>query len=409
MKPLDRRKFLKTTAATAAVTMTSPMFASQKSTAGEDYKAIVCVLLEGGADSFNMVVPKNSTSDYAKYAKARGNMALKRENLRTLVNSEYGFHPNMPRMQRMFNHQNLAVIANVGTLNQPVSKTEIKEAKKGKGISTLPNQLFSHVAQRDLWMMAGNKDIGWAGKVAEALNQDLTNISVGGQNVMQQGGAKTTFIAHDDVFGVIDDPTKIMKKLKRVGVDVNFDADDSVSGKSLGEQLEMVAQLIEARKSANFPNRQIYFVRYDGWDTHDKSICEGKDCESGGKKIDNLDRSLGAFASALEQLGLSEKVTTFTTSDFGRTITSNNQGADHGWGGHTFAFGGAVKAGFYGKMPKVQKNSPDALANNAVVPTTSVEQYMATLVEWLGDGKIDLQKVFPNLGNFDKKTLGFMA
>ncbi|HIP59786.1 MAG TPA: DUF1501 domain-containing protein [Campylobacterales bacterium] len=257
--------------------------------------------------------------------------------------------------------------------------------------------------------MAGNEDIGWAGKVADELNQDLTNISVGSQNMMQQGGEKTAFVAYDDVFGLIDDPSEIMKKLKRVGVDVNFDGDDTVSGKSLGEQLEMVAKLIEARKDANFPSRQIYFVRYDGWDTHDKSICEGKSCESGGKKIDNLDRSLGAFASALEQLGLSDKVTTFTTSDFGRTINSNNNGADHGWGGHAFAFGGAVNAGFYGKMPRIQRNSPDALANSAVVPTTSVEHYMATLVEWLGDGKIDLQKVFPNLASFDKKTLGFMV
>lgn len=409
MKQIDRRKFLKTTAATAAATMASPLFASQKSTAGEDYKAIVCVLLEGGADSFNMVVPKNDINAYAKYSDARGEMALKRENLRTLVKSDYGFHPNMPRMQRMYNHQNLAVIANVGTLNRPVSKTQIKDAKKGRGISELPNQLFSHVAQRDLWMMAGNEDIGWAGKVAEELDQDLTNISVGGQNMMQQGGEKRTFIAYDDVFGLIDDPSSIMKKLTRLGVDVNFDADDTVTGKSLGEQLEMVAKLIEARKSANFPSRQIYFVRYDGWDTHDKSICEGKNCESGGHKIDNLDRSLGAFASALEQLGLQDKVTTFTTSDFGRTITSNNHGADHGWGGHAFAFGGAVNAGFYGKMPRVEKNSPDALANNAVVPTTSVDQYMATLVDWLGDGKINLEKVFPNLSKFDKNTLGFMA
>jgi uncharacterized protein (DUF1501 family) len=121
MKQINRRKFLKTTAATAAATMASPLLASQKSTAGEDYKAIVCVLLEGGADSFNMVVPKNDVKAYNKNSEARGEMALKRENLRTLVKSDYGFHPNMPRLQRMFNHQNLAVIANVGTLNNPVS------------------------------------------------------------------------------------------------------------------------------------------------------------------------------------------------------------------------------------------------------------------------------------------------
>jgi uncharacterized protein (DUF1501 family) len=409
MKRVNRRTFLKTTAATAAVTLGSPLFAGKKSTAGEDYKAIVCVLLEGGADSFNMVVPKHDISAYDKYKSARGDMALDRDHLRHLTKSEYGFHPNMPRMQRMFNHENLAVIANVGTLNSPISKKEIKLSKKGEGLKDAPYQLFSHVAQRDTWMMAGDSDSGWASRVADELKSDFTNISVGGQNVMQQGGKQKTFVAHDDTFGVIDDPSGVMKKLKRLGVDVNFDADKNVEGKSLGEQLELVAKLIEARESANFPNRQIYFVRYDGWDTHDRAICDSKMGESGGQKIDHLDRSLGAFASALEQLGLEDKVTTFTTSDFGRTIASNDSGADHGWGGHSFAFGGAVNAGFYGQMPSIEKNSPDALINGAVVPTTSVEQYMATLVDWLGDGKMNLDKVFPNLARFDSKILGFMV
>jgi len=399
MKDFNRREFIKTTAAVTAATMASPLMASKKSTAGEDYKAIVCVLLEGGADSFNMVVPKDA-SMHAKYRDARPEVAVSRDKLRELVNSKYGFHPDMPRMQRMFNHKNLAVIANVGTLNRPVSRSEVKAIKRGEVVTGLPNQLFSHVDQRDMWMSAGDEVSGWAARVADEFGNDHTNISAGGQNVMQQGGTKQAFVAYDDVFGLIDDPQGIMKKLKRLNVDVNFDKDDTQVGKSLGEQLEMVAKIIEARKEANFPSRQIYFVRQDGWDTH---VGE-KD-----NLIEHLDRSLGAFASALEQLGLEDKVTTFTTSDFGRTITSNGEGVDHGWGGHAFAFGGAVNAGIYGKMPKIQRNSPDALANNAVVPTTSVEQYMATLVDWLADGKIDLDRVFPNLANFDKKTLGFMA
>ncbi len=410
MNKVNRRKFLKTTVAATTATLASPLFATSKSTAGEDYKAIVCVLLEGGADSFNMLVPKLDSAAYNRYKTARQDMALSRDKLLTLSKSSYGFHPNMPRLQRMFNHKNLAVVANVGTLNRPISKEEIVGLKSGqKLIKDMPNQLFSHVSQRDLWMMAGNIEHGWAAKVSDELKQDFTNISVGGQNTMQSGGKQKSFIAHDNTFGLIDDPSGIMKKLKRLNGDVNFDCDDEVVGKSLGKQLEMVAKLIEARKEANFPNRQIYFVRYDGWDTHDRAICETKECASGGLKIDKLDRSLGAFAATLEHLGLQDKVTTFTISDFGRTITSNTKGADHGWGGHCFVFGGAVGSGFYGKMPEIRKNSPDALANNAVVPTTSVEQYMATLVEWLGDGKIDLIKVFPNLANFDKKTLGFMA
>jgi len=379
MRDTSRREFLKTTAGVVAVTATTEIFASQVDTTGEDYKALVCVLLDGGADSLNMVIPKDAKA-YANYKDAREHMAVERENIRDLTKNDYGFHPNMPKLQKLFNDQNLAVIANVGTLNSPVSHKQIADAKKGSGILGLPDSLFCHDTQQSLWLKAGNKDKGWAAKVADELGFDFINVSVSGENLLQHGSKQNAYIA----------------------------ADEEV-GQSLDEQLEMVANLIATRKKANFPSRQIYFVKYDGWDTHDKPICESKESKSGGAKIAHLDKALGSFASSLKRLGLEDKVTTFTASDFGRVITTNRNGADHGWGGHAFAFGGAVNAGFYGKMPKVEKNSPDALANNAIVPTTSVEQYMATLVNWLGDGKIELEKVFPNLASFESKNLGFMA
>ena len=379
MKNTSRRAFLKTTAGVAAVTATTEIFASQQNTDGEDYKALVCVLLDGGADSLNMVIPKDEKA-YANYKDAREHMAVEKENIRDIANASFGFHPNMPKLQKLFNDQNLAVVTNVGTLNKPVSQTQIADAKKGSGILGLPHSLFCHDTQQSLWLKAGNKDSGWAAKVADELGVDFINVSVSGENQLQNGSKQKAYIAsHEEV------------------------------GQSLDEQLEMVASLIATRKKANFPSRQIFFVKYDGWDTHDKPICESKLSESGGAKIAQLDKALGSFASSLKKLGLEDKVTTFTASDFGRTITTNRNGADHGWGGHAFAFGGAVNAGFYGKMPEIKRNSPDALANNALVPTTSVEQYMATLVQWLGDEKIELQKVFPNLASFESKNLGFMA
>lgn len=370
MKQTTRRKFLKTTAATAAVTLSTPLFSSQQSTVGEDYKALVCVVLEGGADTFSMVVPKSDTLAHEKYKEARGDIALASDSLQTLRKSNYGFHAKMPRMQRMFNQNNLAVIANVGNLNKAVSRQEVADAKKGQGIVGLPDSVFSHDIQQNNWMMLGNEEGGWAGRVAQALDTEMVNVSVAGQNLMQHHHDYKTLVV------------------------------DGENEKSLEEQLALVAKLIGSRKDTDFAARQIYFVKSSGWDVQGQNMDE---------KIAGLDVTLGTFSKALAKMGLEKKVTTFTSSAIGRTITANSGSADAGWGGHAFVFGGAVDAGIYGDMPRLERNSPDALANNAVVPTIASQQYIATLVNWLGDGKISLDEVFPSLASFEKKTLEFMA
>ncbi len=402
MKQLQRRKFLKTTALTAAATVASPLFASHKSTAGEDYKALVCVLLEGGADSINMVVPKADMTTYLAYAKVRPETAHNREKIRTLRGSSYGFHPAMSRMQRLYNNGNLAVIANVGVLNRLPERGEIVSAKSEKDIAAHPEQLYAHVAQQDQWMHAGNSESGWAARVADMLAQDRVNISVGGYNTLQYGSRYETLTLHDDTFGT----HPMMAQIKKAQVDTYFDPDPHTEGKSLGEQLDMVLDLLEHRKEANFPQRQIYFVSFGGWDMHSVSS-DPAASRLMDQKVAYLDRSLGEFQGALERLGLAQKVTTFTISDFGRSIES--VGEDHGWGGHAFVMGGAVKSGIYGKMPRLVRNSPDALANGALVPTTSTEMYMAPLVNWLGDGKLDLETIFPNLVKFPAKQPAFIA
>jgi uncharacterized protein (DUF1501 family) len=402
MKRSDRREFLKTTALTAAVAATSPLFASHKSTAGEDYKALVCVLLEGGADSLNMVVPQKDLDAYLDYLKVRPNSAHNREKICTLKGSKYGLHPNMRRMQRLYNHGNLAVVANVGVLNRTLKSSEIKRAQSEKDIREVPEQLYGHVAQRDQWMYAGETTKGWAARVADMLGKEYVNVSVAGENTMQQGSDYDTLVAYDDIFGA--DP--MLSKVRKARVDTYFDIDETAEGKSLGEQLDMVLDLIEHRKSANFPKRQIFFVTYSGWDLHNASSEKSRAGQI-DQKVAYMDKSFGEFFSALEKLGLNEKVTTFTISDFGRSIES--VGDDHGWGGHAFVMGGAVKGGIYGKMPKIAKNSPDALANGAVIPTTSVESYIAPLVAWFGDGKLDVDRLFPNLAKFQKQQLDFIA
>ena len=372
MKTMNRRTFLKTTAVTAA--MTSPLLASNIDN-NEDYKAIVCVLLEGGADTLSMLVPKYQVEAHGKHQALRGEVTPSIASLRSIAGSRYGLHPQMPKMQSMFNYRDLAVVSNVGALVQPVSK---KELETNTNKAELPLGLFSQMGQQNHWMMAGHEDKGWAGAVANALAQEHTNVSVGGVNLMQHSDVYDTFMAFDEV-----------------------------EQRSIEEQLEKVATLIASRKETNFPKRQIYFVRHQGWNTQHKPLDEMK--QNDEKMVAQLDTVLDKFATSLTQLKLDEKVTTFTMFDSSRITSADEHGLNHGWGGHTFVMGGAVKAGIHGTMPNIEPNSKDVLPNTALIPTTSTDQYLATMVNWLCDGKIDLHKVFPNLKNFEHKTLNFMV
>ncbi len=151
------------------------------------------------------------------------------------------------------------------------------------------------------------------------------------------------------------------------------------------------------------PKRQIYFVNYHDWDTHAAPL------DAASHKVDYLDKCLGAFADALNQLGLENNVTTCTISDFGRSITPNGAGTDHGWGSHAFVMGGAVNGGdIYGLMPEISANSPDAIEDR-VIPTTAVEQYLATIASWFGASSADLDVIFPNLHSFPSNNLGFLG
>ncbi len=403
MKKNSRREFLKTVALTTAATVTSPILqADQNMVATDDYKALVCVVLEGGADSLNFVAPKMEFSEYLQYLKVRPHTAHNREKIRTLKGVKYGLHPKMARMQRLYNYGNLAIIANVGVLTKPLSSDEIKKAKSPTDLKEHPNQLFDHVAQRDMWMQDGVSESGWAARVADLLGEDYVNVSVAGENSLQYGSKQKNLVAYDDIFG--SDP--ILKRVKKARVDTYFEDDESMDTLSLGKQLEMVVDLIEHRKVSNTPNRQIFFVSYGGWDIHN-STGDRKTDKLISQKVAYLDKSFGEFFNTLKRLGLDQKVTTFTMSDFGRTI--QNLGDDHGWGGYAFVMGGAVKSGIFGKMPKICKNSPDALENGALIPTTSTQQYLAPLVGWLTDGKIDMKKVFPNLNGFENKKLDFIV
>ena len=453
-KSLNRRQFIKGLLAAAATT--SPLVSVMRqsglamaATIGNDYKAIVCVLLEGGADAFNMVVPRSGGS-YNAYSTVRENMALSASSLLPLTPAtyndgvQYGLHPTMTRMRDLFTDHKLAVIANVGTLVQPVTKAEVENG------APVPNQLFAHNTQRDLWMTANAaqaEQAGWAARVADIFDpgQELFNVTVGGKNLMQRGGNHPAFefsgddiYAFDDYYAFREDGrlgevyrqllardanhenllvgsfAKERQRGIRLANDLSevfdtaasFTFPDGVheSGTQLSDQLEAVARMLSVKDSLpGSPKRQIYFVNYHDWDTHATPL----DAES--HKVDYLDKCLGAFADALVQLGLENKVTTCTISDFGRSITPNGAGTDHGWGSHAFVMGGAVSGGeIYGVMPQIKADSPDAIEDR-VIPTTAVEQYLATIASWFGASSADLDVIFPNLHSFPQRNLGFVS
>ncbi len=455
---LHRRDFLKRSLASAA--SATPLMALLGSfenleaaeTDGE-YKAIVCILLEGGADSFNMIAPAEGSA-YSDYEAVRGGIALSQSellpfshaNTNGLNSLAFGMRNNMTRMKGLFDEKKLSIIANVGTLAQPVTQQDVLNG------APLPAQLFAHNTQRALWMMGNAKNSeskGWAGRAGDLFYptpNPYFNVTVGGDNFMQSGGIaeaisfKESKISPNTMSSYGFGPesgggdlgsvyrniheqkqsednkllstfaTRRVDELDRQielqglfdgAKDFKFGNGVHEVGRPLGKQLELVAEILSIKD--NFPGqkkRQIFFVNHHGWDTHNSD---------NEHQVGYLSDSLGDFNDTLKQMGIENQVTTFTISDFGRSLTSNGAGTDHGWGGHAFVMGGAVKGGdIFGKMPALKKDSPDAVSNR-MVPTTSVEEYLATIVKWFGATENELNAIFPNLGTFTQKDMGFMG
>ena len=454
-KTKTRRDFLKQTFAGAAslsplMTMLVSLEKLEAANVGNEYKAIVCVLLEGGADVCNMIAPVEDDA-YAKYKAVRKNIALAQESLLKISNA-YGMRENMGAMQKLYIEKKLALVANVGTLIEPVTVEEVKS-----GAKPVPFELFAHNTQRDQWMLGdatGSSKSGWAGRTADQFYAAgdtaaaYCNVNAADVNTLLLSGGREEAIHFSDAsispntmkrygFGPESgggDLGKVYQKIyegkqksshkmmaefskKRVAelnrpekLEGLFDGVrefESFStgihevGKPLGAQLELVAKILSVKdKFPGTVKRQIFFVNQHGWDTHDSDNAH---------QAGYLSECLGTFQDALEEMGIAESVTTFTISDFGRSLSPNGAGTDHGWGSHAFVMGGAVKGGeIYGSMPSIEVDSPDAWYDR-LVPTTATESYLATLVKWFGASESELDMIFPNLKNFTNKELGFLG
>jgi len=405
------------------------------SVVGGDYKAIVCVLLSGGNDSFNMVIPRGNT-EYSEYASVRSDLAIAQNEILAINpdesdGREFGLHPSMSRMQGLFEQGKVAFINNVGTLVEPVTK--------------------SHIDQAMHWQTAFPQDrsnLGWGGKMADILksmndNDEVSmNISLGGNNLFQRGESVTEYAINadggvaiagwdfnDPFFNMMrEDITDMMNKeyedvfrdsykgvLKR-SVESNEIFNTAVEGISLAtefsnsqlsQRMEMIARSIAARNELG-AKRQIFFVEIGGFDNHDELL------NAHGGLMNTIDDAFASFYAATEELGVSDCVTTFTISDFARTLTSNGNGTDHAWGGNAIVMGGAVNGKkMYGDYPVLDLGNDLEIGGGILIPTTSADEYFAEIALWFGISPNDLSQILPNIGNFydvgsSSKPLGFM-
>lgn len=436
------------------------------------YKALVCVYLAGGNDAWNFLMPYDQAR-YDVYAASRsgvynatsnpGGLAIARTALAGTQISDasgsYALHPStvdrtgpsQAGLRTLYNQGKLALISNIGTLIQPITKTDYNSTP-----ALRPPQLYSHSDQENLWHIGRTSASarGWGGLIADLVrtgnfNQTLSPcISVGGGNRFEVGASTFPYqMSSSGVTNVSGTGTSGASYQRAVALQQMLDAsypspyqaeysrilgrsrdlysllnsglasggignvNTDFPNESLANQLKMVARMIKLSRDTAFDiqhSRQIYYVRIGGFDMHDNLMSTGTNGHA--NLLTRVSQALGAFWAALGEIGAQSQVTTFTMSEFARTLSTNGNGSDHAWGSVNMIMGGDVQGGrLYGTFPDQTLNGPVSLSRGQFIPSTSVDQMAATLARWMGVTSTgDLNTIFPNLGNFASSNLGFM-
>jgi uncharacterized protein (DUF1501 family) len=486
---LSRRQFIRqaacaaigTAAMTSAIRDLRFMNAAVAQSNISGYKALVCIFLQGGNDSNNLIIP-TIQSQYNNYASIRTPiLAIPQSAILPVTSLDsdgntYGLHPSCPELQTLFGEGKLAFLFNTGTLVYPITRAQYLA-----GTTATPPQLFSHADQQTQWQTSipdQPPTTGWGGRCADLLNAVQPNapislmVTLAGANTFEignivaqysvstsgaislslpttpSGGANTNRLPA--LMSLLGLPYTNLQAQAYAGVAEqaintgallnNAISPTAASGywtnafptkitppeggasftSTLSPQLEMVARLIAAGSTPTANGgfgmlRQIFFCQVGGYDLHtgqtDYSANDPNNVLIGAHTnlLAELSQSMNAFQRAMEQLGLSDQVTSFTASDFGRTFPSNGQGSDHGWGSHHLILGGAVNGQrTYGQFPALTVNGPNDTSTGRWIPTTAIDQYFATLATWFGVDNSNLTTVFPNIGRFASANLGFI-
>ena len=452
----SRREFLKRASALSLTRVAAPWalnlaaMGEAAAAAATDYKALVCIFMVGGNDYANTLVPYDAVS-HAAYRAQRASIAIARDTLGASVLNpaaalpdarQYALAPELQPLLPLFDAGQLAVMLNVGTLVRPTSKLEYSNKS-----APLPPKLFSHNDQQSVWQSSApeGSTSGWGGRMGDLFaagngNATFTCVSVAGNAVYLSGNSAVQYqvtpngsvplralatplfgsqACSDALKALVTAPRTHLFEAEHARVmKRSIEADAQLTsalvgtaalrtvfpaGNPLAAQLAMVARMISARTALS-AKRQVFFVSLGGFDTHDGILTEHP------ALMATVGQALAAFQAATVELGVANSVTAFTASDFGRTLTTDGDGSDHGWGSMHFVLGGAVKGrAFYGAAPVIANNGPDDVGQGRLLPSMAVDQFGATLASWFGVTPTDLASVLPNIGNYSTRDLGFMA
>ena len=433
--------------AISGLSLTKSALAAGPTSNTEDYKALVCVYLFGGNDSFNMLVPQED-DEFADYEEVRGEIGLARDSLLEISDQtgrKFGLHPSMPGIQTLFNQGDIAFVSNVGALVRPTTKADYERNL------ALPLGLFSHPDQARHWQTSIPESrvgtTGWAGRMADILTDSVNdnphiamNIAIDSVNLFQTGRTVVPYVVEAKKLGGYGETSAIdriytqatdsmlanargnvmeraFSSIKRGSIDAAISYANAIDGIALdtvfpethfGGQMQLVARTIAARQTLG-QRRQVFFALVQGWDFHDEVL------NAQAKQLQTVNDTLVAFNAAMTELGVHDQVTTFTASDFGRTLTSNGNGTDHAWGGNQLIMGGAVNGGLFGQYPQSLRDDNLNIGRGRLLPTTSVDEFNAELAMWLGvQNDNNLEAILPNIRRFyasglTERPLGFLS
>ncbi|WP_162030621.1 MULTISPECIES: DUF1501 domain-containing protein [unclassified Lentimonas] len=419
-----------------SLSMVNKLFAARTPGSVTDYKGLVCIFLFGGNDSYNMLAP--GVSGYADYLATRGVLGIPLADTHQIIESSQDYHLNtsLADLKTLFDNEDLSFITNVGTLIQPTTLSEYSS-----GSVPLPYGRFSHNDQLEQWQTSISTSktgpfagTGWGGRMIDILNDAANNnattsvsLAPYGANTYQVGNSSSPFNTRGGVNSLDLYKTDSLVKL---GMDAtletqyasvlqahhNYIREDALAqselleqieqntvistvfpDSSLGQQLLQIAKYIKSQGiDALNANRQTFFAGQTGFDTHGGGI------DTHNSLMTTLNDALVAFNAALKEIGYHDRVVTYTASDFGRSLTPNSVGSDHGWGGNQLVMGGPVQGGkVFGTYPDIALNTTTDVGRGRQLPTTSVDELHASLAYWFGvENNSEMETVVPNIRNF---------